>query len=68
MLSEVRRESGGEIRPETCELVGQPPLEYGGGPFPYIDVGLTMAAMVEGPVYDNRSGSVCSSFSRLRER
>ncbi len=27
LLSEVRRESGGEIRPETCEAVGQLPLE-----------------------------------------
>jgi hypothetical protein len=68
-LSEVRRESGGEIRPDTgCEFADQLLLEYGGGgPLPYSEVGLTtaVAAMVEGLVYDGRSVLMCSSLSRL---
>jgi hypothetical protein len=53
LLSEVRRESGGEIRPEAgCEgaVRSQLPLEYGGGgPLLYIEAGLTIAlpAIVE---------------------
>jgi len=46
--SDVRRESGGDIRPEECAGPDHPEYE-GGGPFEYIEeVGLTtaMAAIV----------------------
>ena len=48
MSSDVRRESGGDIRPEECAGPDHPEYE-GGGPFEYIEeVGLTtaMAAIV----------------------
>jgi hypothetical protein len=55
LLSEVRRDSGGDIRPDDGFVGGPDQPEYGGGgPFANIDIelGLTreVAAMVE--VYD----------------
>ena len=45
MLSEVRRESGGDIRPDMeCAAGPDQPDEYGGGgPFEYMEEGLTTA-------------------------
>lgn len=45
LLSEVRRESGGDIRPDMeCAAGPDQPDEYGGGgPFEYMEEGLTTA-------------------------
>jgi hypothetical protein len=54
LLSDVRRESGGDIRPDMeCAAVADQPDEYGGGgPFEYIEDGLTtaVAAIAEAEV------------------
>jgi hypothetical protein len=48
LLSEVRRDSGGDTRPGG----GADQFEYGGGgPFEYTEVGLTIAAIVGADVY-----------------
>jgi len=48
LLSEVRRESGGDIRPDMeCPVGPDQPDEYGGGgPPAYIGEGLTTAAAI----------------------
>jgi len=60
LLSDVRRESGGDIRPDMeCKADPDQPDEYGGGgPFPYREEeGLTtaVAAIVGAEVYGGRS-------------
>lgn len=47
LLSDVRRDSGGDISPDTGFVGGAgQPVEYGGrGLFEYIEVGLTKAAV-----------------------
>jgi hypothetical protein len=67
LLSEVRRESGGDIRPDMeCPVGPAQPDEYGGGPLEYIEEGLTTAvAIVGAEVYVGRSLEMWSLFSRL---
>jgi hypothetical protein len=50
LLSDVRRDSGGDIRPEMeCPVGADQPDEYGGGgPFEYIEEGLTTAVAIAG--------------------
>lgn len=64
LLSEVRRESGGDMRPEI-EGPDHPEEYGGGGGCVYIEVGLTtaVAAIVEAGY--GRSVFMCSIFSRL---
>jgi hypothetical protein len=49
-LSDVRRDSGGDIRPEiACPVDADQPDEYGGGgPLEYIEEGLTTAVAIGG--------------------
>jgi hypothetical protein len=50
LLSDVRRDSGGDIRPEMeCPVGADQPDEYGGGgPLEYIEEGLTTAVAIVG--------------------
>lgn len=50
LLSDVRRESGGDIRPDMeCPVGPDQPDEYGGGgPLEYIEEALTTAVAIAG--------------------
>jgi hypothetical protein len=67
-LSDVRRDSGGDISPDIGCVggAGQPEVYGGGGLFEYIEVGLTRAAaaMLDVEVYA-WSVLMRSKFSRL---
>lgn len=65
-MSDVRRESGGEMSPDPgCADGGGQPDEYGGG-FEYIDeVGLTTAVVAIVAEGYGRSALIRSIFSRL---
>lgn len=67
LLSDVRLDSGGDTRPDAeCEEGADHPGYGGGGPFEYIEAGLTtaVAAIVDADVYD-RSVVTRSRLSRL---
>jgi len=67
LLSDVRLDSDGDTRPGAeCEEGAGHPEYGGGGPFEYIEAGLTtaVAAIVDADVYD-RSAVTRSRLSRL---